>query len=67
MLVYSCFHYLLFKNENGFILRSNVSLISKIKQDCELGIVSLCWTKISDQNMIIHLNLLVATISFSFF
>ena len=45
MLVYSCLHYLLFKNEKGFVLfsflRSNVSPISTIKQDCELGVVSL--------------------------
>ena len=45
MLVYSCRHYLLFKNEKVFVLfsflRSNVSPISRIKQDRELGVVSL--------------------------
>ena len=39
-----------------------MSPISTIKQDRELGVVSLCWTEIPDQNMIINLNLLVATI-----
>ena len=54
---------MLFKNEKVFcFLRSSVSPISTIKQDRELGVVSLCWTEISDQNMIINLNLLVATI-----
>ena len=49
-------------------LRSNVSPISTIKQDRELGVVSLCWTEISDQNMIINLNCLAATIrSFKMF
>ena len=45
MLVYSCLHYLLFKNEiflTFFLLRSNVSPISTIKQDDESGVVSLC-------------------------
>ena len=41
--------------------------ISRIKQDCESGVVSLCWTEIPDQNMIIHLNLLAATIRWFFF
>ena len=47
-------------------LRPNVSPISKIKQDRESGVVSLCWMEIPDQNMIIHLNLLAATILFFF-
>ena len=42
MLVYSCLHYLLFKNEKVFFLRSNVSPISMIKQNHESGVVSLC-------------------------
>ena len=42
--------------------RSSVSPISTIKQDRESGVVSLRWTEIPDQNMIINLNLLVATI-----
>ena len=68
MPVYSCLHYLLFKNEikqtkkKGPI--TNVSPISTIKQDRELRVVSLRWTEIPDQNMIIHLNLLAATIRF---
>ena len=66
MLVYSCLHYLLFKNEkekkNVLFLRSNVSPISTIKQDRESGVVSLCWTEIPDQNMIVNLNILAATI-----
>ena len=33
-----------------------------IKQDWESGVVSLCWTEIPDQNMIMNLNILVATI-----
>ena len=65
ILVYFCLHYLLFKNEKVFcFVLSNVSPISTIKQDHESGVVSLCWTEIPDQNMIIHLNLLVATIMF---
>ena len=36
--------------------------ISTIKQDCELGVVSLCWMEIPDQNMIMNLNILAATI-----
>ena len=60
MLVYSCLHYLLFKNEKVFcFLRSSVSTI---KQDRESGVVSLCWTEIPDQNMIMNLNILAATI-----
>ncbi len=69
MLVYSCLHYLLFKNEKVLFvlfLRSNISSISTIKQDRESGVMSLCWTEIPDQNMIIHLNLLAATVSFFF-
>ena len=65
MLVYSCLHYLLFKNEFFvfvLFLRSSVSPISTIKQDRESGVVSLCWTKIPDQNMIMNLNILAATI-----
>ena len=46
MLVYSRLHYLLFKNEKVFFffffLRSNVSPISRIKQDREPEVVSLC-------------------------
>ena len=45
MLVYSCLHYLLFKNDKKIIIlffRSNVSPISTIKQDPESGVVSLC-------------------------
>ena len=40
MLVYSCLHYLLLKNEkkNVLFLRSNVSPISMIKQDHESGV-----------------------------
>ena len=47
-----------------FVLFSKVqcSPVSTIKQDRESGVVSLCWTEIPDQNMIINLNLLVATI-----
>ena len=33
-----------------------------IKQDRELGVVSFWWSEITDQNMIINLNLLAATI-----
>ena len=63
MLVYSCLHYLLFKNEKVFcFLRSSVSPISTIKQDRESGVVSLCWKEIPDQNTIINLNLSAATI-----
>jgi len=65
MLVYSCHHYLLFKNEIFFIyffLRSNVSPISTIKQDRETGVVSLRWMEIPDQNMIMNLNILAATV-----
>ena len=63
MLVYSCLRYRLFKNEKVFcFLRSSVSPASTIKQDCELGVVSLCWTEIPDQNMIMNLNILAATI-----
>ena len=62
MLVYSCLHYLLFKNEKVFVLffvflRTNVSTISTIKQDRESGVVSLRWTEIPDQNMIMNLNI----------
>ena len=45
-----------------FFLRSNVSHVSANKQDRESGVVSLRWTEIPDQNMIINLNLLAATI-----
>ena len=39
-----------------------------IKQDRELGVVSICWTEIPDQNMIMNLNILAATIrSFKMF
>ena len=79
MLVYSCLHYLLFKNEKVFcipafiicylrmrkffcFLRSNVSPVSTIKQDSESGVVSLRWTEIPDQNLIVNLNILAATI-----
>ena len=63
MLVYSCLHYLLFKNEKGFcFLRSIFPPVSTIKQDRELGVVSFCWTEIPDQNMIMNLNILVAAI-----
>ena len=65
MLVYSCLHYLLFKNEKVFLfcfLRSRVSPVSTIKQDRESGVVSLCWTEIPDQNMIMNLNILAATV-----
>ena len=64
MLVYSCLHYLLFKNEKVFFffLRSSVSPVSTIKQDRKSGVVSLCWTEIPDQNMIMNLNILAATI-----
>ena len=64
ILVYSWLHYLLFKNEKVFcFLRSNVSPISMIKQDRESGVVSLSWTEIPDQNMIMNLNILAATIT----
>ena len=43
-------------------LRSNVSPISMIKQDRESGVVSLHWTEIPDQNMIMNLNILAATV-----
>ena len=43
--------------------RSNVTPISRIKQNCESRVVSFRWMEIPDQNMIIHLNLSVATIS----
>ena len=43
-------------------LRSNVSPISTIKQDRESGVVSLCWTEIPDQNMIMNLNILAALV-----
>ena len=33
-----------------------------IKQDHESGVVSLCWTEIPDQNMIMNFNILAATI-----
>ena len=64
MLVYSCLHYLLFKNEKVFcfVLRSSVSPVSTIKQDRESGVVSLCWTEIPNQNMIMNFNILAATI-----
>ena len=56
-------HYLLFKNEKVFcFLRSSVSPVSTIKQDRESGVVSLCWTEIPNQNMIMNLNILAATI-----
>ena len=60
MLVYSCLHYLLFKNEKVFFcfvlfLRSNVSPISMIKQDRESG-------EIPNQNPIMNLNILAATV-----
>ena len=58
MLVYSCLHYLLFKNERVFcFLRSSVSPVSTTKQDHKLGVVSLRWTEIPDQNMIMNLNM----------
>ena len=44
-------------------LRSNVSSISTVKQDRESGVVFLCWTEIPDQNLIMNLNILAATIS----
>ena len=62
MLVYSCLHYLLFKNEKVFCFRSSVSPISTIKQDRESGVVSLCGTEIPNQNTIMNLNILVAKI-----
>ena len=65
MLIYSCLHCLLFKNEKVFLfcfLRSSVSPISTIKKDRESGVGSLCWTEIPDQNMNINLILLAATI-----
>ena len=63
MLVYSCLHYLLFKNEKDFcFLRSSVSPVSTIKQNRKSGVVSLCWMEIPDQNMIMNLNILAATI-----
>ena len=62
MLVSSCIHYLLFKNDKGFFLRASVIPVSMIKQDRESGVVSLCWTKIPDQNMTMNLNILAATI-----
>ena len=43
-------------------LRSNVSSISTVKQDRESGVVSLCWPKIPNQNMVMNLNILAATI-----
>ena len=43
-------------------LRSGVSPISTIKQDRESGVVSLCWSEIPDQKMIMNLNILAATI-----
>ena len=43
-------------------LRSSVSPVSTIKQDRESGVVPLCWTEIPDQNMIMNLNILAATI-----
>ena len=68
MLVYSCLHYLLFKNEKAFkktIIK--VQCFPRfhdkiIKQDRESGVVSLCWTEIPDQNIIMNLNILAATI-----
>ena len=39
-----------------------MSPISTIKQDCKSGVVSLCWMEIPDQNMIMNLNILRATI-----
>ena len=33
-----------------------------IKQDRESGVVSLCWTEIPNQNMIMNLKILAATI-----
>ena len=45
-----------------YFLRSTVSRISTIKQDRESGVVSLCWTEISDQNMIMNLNTSAATV-----
>ena len=64
MLVYSCLHYLLFKNEKVYFLflRFSVSPVSTIKQGHESGVVSLCWTEIPDQNMIMNLDILAATI-----
>ena len=64
MLVYFCLHYLLFKNEKVFFwfLRTSVSPVFTIKQDHESGVVSLSWTEIPDQNMLMNLNILVATI-----
>ena len=66
ILVYSCLHYMLFKNDKNkkkfCFLRSNVSPISTIKQDRESGVVSLRWTEIPDQSMIMNLNILAATI-----
>ena len=69
MLVYSCLRYLLFKNDKVLFvlfLRSNVSPISTIKQDRESGVVSLRWTEMPEQNMmmmmVMNLNLLATTI-----
>ena len=43
-------------------LRSSVSPIFTIKQDRESGVLSLWWTEILDQNMIMNLNILAATV-----
>ena len=65
LLVYSCLHYLLFKNEKVFLFcffKVQCSPISTIKQDRESGVASLCWMEIPDQNMIMNLNILAATV-----
>ena len=63
MLVDSCLHCLLFKNEKvSLFLRPTVSPTSMIKQACKLGVVSPCWMQIPAQNIITGLIHLVATI-----
>ena len=60
MLVSSCLHYLLFKNDKKN-LRPSVSPLSTIKQNHKSGVVSPCQTEIPNQNMIINLNRLAAS------
>ena len=64
MLVFFPAFIMLFKNKSFLFcfLRSNVSPISMIKLDRESGVVSLCWTEIPDQNMIMNLNILASTV-----
>ena len=64
MLVYSCLHYLLFKNESFFLFFSffKVQSFPYFHDKTRSGVVSLCGMDIPNQNMIVNLNILAATI-----